>query len=156
MPEIPYDEETTRDWDWFAVDEDGNIAHFATAGFRRLPVSVRSDWERAEELIRYFESLPAYSEYVVCPEFWSSEKAPKTEVDGERYFRYFVKMARAGLFSYDTVLRVPGDYFAVTAPTNPLKLGMLPAPIQEYLAKTRSSVRFRQAANIPEVATLSW
>src|SRR5436190_342436 len=110
MTEIPYDEETTRDWDWFAVDEDGSIAHLATSTFRRLPQSVRSDWERAEGLIGYFEAAPEVSEFSVRPEFWDSEKAQGSpnirgsNAERERYFQYFAKMARRGLYSYDTVL----------------------------------------------------
>ena len=38
----------------------------------------------------------------------------KDEPERERYFRYFAKMARRGLYSYDTVLKTPGDYYGVT------------------------------------------
>src|SRR3954467_8939522 len=74
MPEIPYDEETSRDWDWFAVDSNGEVGHLTTAGFRLLPASVKADWELAEELISFFESLPNIGEYQVRSEFWASRK----------------------------------------------------------------------------------
>src|SRR5258708_4426895 len=32
--QISDDEEFTRDWDWYAVDQLGAIGHFTTAGFR--------------------------------------------------------------------------------------------------------------------------
>lgn len=92
MTEIPYDEETTRDWNWYAVDEDGHVAEFATGTFRRLPASVRSDWERAEALIAYFESVPEIGGSSPRPEFETSEivlNDPRTFGDKEKRIRYF-------------------------------------------------------------------
>ena len=162
MAEIPYDEETTRDWSWYAVDEDGFVAQFATATFRRLPASVRSDWERAEALIEYFESAAEIGSFTIRPEFQTSEivlSDPKAFEDDSkrlRYFSSFSEAARKGLFSYDTVLKVPGDYFGVTAPQKPIKLAMLPVEVQERLVNTKASVRFKQAPIIPEGVTLTW
>ena len=51
---IDQQEEFTRDWDWYAVDQDGHVGHFTTAGFRALPKSVRQDREAAEALSGYF------------------------------------------------------------------------------------------------------
>src|SRR5262245_38019927 len=105
--EIPCDKETTRDWDWVAVDSEGNVAHFATGTFRRLPDSVRSDWDRAEELIAYFKGAPEIGDFAVRSEFWQSEKpreAPtifKDENGRERYFRSFANMAKRGVYSYE-------------------------------------------------------
>ena len=66
MAEISYDEETSRDWDWFAVDDESDIGHFATATFRLLPTSVRGDWERAEELITFSQQRNgAWRRYIV-------------------------------------------------------------------------------------------
>ena len=73
MAEIPYDEETSRDWTWYAVDDAGNVAEFATGGFRRLPASVRSDWQRAEQLIEYFDSASQTGAFSIRPDFESSE-----------------------------------------------------------------------------------
>jgi hypothetical protein len=73
MAEIPYDEETTRDWSWYAVDDAGHVAEFSTGGFRFLPASVRSDWECAEELIAYFDGAPVTTGAVIRPEFLVSE-----------------------------------------------------------------------------------
>jgi len=122
MAEIPYDEETTRDWDWFAVDDDGNIAVFATGTFRRLPESVRSDWQRAEELIGYFQEASDIGDFRIRSEFATSEivrNHPKTFNDAakrRRYLKSFTGAARKGFFSYDTVLRMPGDYYGLRFP----------------------------------------
>ena len=162
MAEIPYDEETTRDWSWYAVDEDGFVAQFATGTFRRLPTSVRSDWERAEALTEYFESAVETGSANVRPEFQTSEivlNDPKTFGDENRRLRYFASFseaARKGLFSYDTALKVPGDYFGVTAPQKPLRLTMLPIEVQEQLVRTKANVRFEHAPVIPEDMTLTW
>ena len=47
-------EEFTRDWDWYAVDQDGYLGHFTSAGTRTLPKSVKNDWYAAELVARYF------------------------------------------------------------------------------------------------------
>lgn len=156
MRQIPYDEETTRDWDWFAVDPEGFIGHFTTAGFRRLPESVRADWDRAEELIQFFEATPELGQCEVRPEFWGWEKALRAGAARERYFRCFKEMARRGLYSYDTVLRAPGDYFGVAIPNVPLAIAMLPEDIQRRISKTRATIRFRDAVVVPEAITHDW
>lgn len=162
MAEIPYDEETTRDWDWFAVDCDGHVGHFTTGAFRLPPRSVKADWARAEELIALVERLPETCGSEVRPEFWKSEKAEgQTAVvadaeSSERYFRSFATMARKGLFSYDTELKCPEDYFGVTAPKTPITVEALPESLRRQLCGTVSTVRFRDAFRIPEDETLGW
>jgi hypothetical protein len=51
---IDEQEEFTRDWDWYAVDQDGHIGHFTSAGMRVLPKSVKQDRETTEIVARYF------------------------------------------------------------------------------------------------------
>lgn len=163
MPEIPSDEETSRDWDWFAVDSNGEVGHFTTAGFRLLPASVKADWELAEELISFFESLPNIGEHQVRSEFWAFEKAgsepgllAKGDAARESYFRSFVGMARRGLYSYDTELKTQGDYFGVATPISPLKVTDLALAVQAKVQKAASTVRFRETFRIPESLTLKW
>jgi hypothetical protein len=97
MSEVPYDEEVTRDWDWFAVDEDGNVGHFATGTFRRLPPSARADSEGLEELISYFDSVPRVENYVIRPEFEKSQSF-KNQEERSRYLESFAAMASRGLY----------------------------------------------------------
>ncbi len=162
MAEIAYDEETTRDWSWYAVDEVGNVAVFATGTFRNLPAGVRSDWERAEGLIKYFDAAPETRGFRVRQEFGSSDIVAndsailKDEKRRARYFRSFGAAAARGLFAYDTVLKVQGDYYGVTIPECPLHLSMLPNDLQKKLASTRARLSFRDAPRISEDVTLRW
>jgi len=155
MTEVPYDEEVTRDWDWFAVDENDNVGHFATGTFRRLPPSARVDSESLEELITYFDSIPRTGECSIRPEFEKSR--PFTDQkERSRYLESFVTMASRGLYSYDAELKVPGGYRGVVVPQVPLKFSALPANIQDRLARTRASVSFSTTPEISEDVTLTW
>jgi hypothetical protein len=46
MTQIDYDEEFSRDRDWYAVDLRGKLGHFKTAGFRSLPIGFKNGLER--------------------------------------------------------------------------------------------------------------
>ena len=63
---IDNNQEFARDWDWYAVDPDGNIGHFTTAGLRPLPESVKQDLEGTEALDEHFQerALPIGSSLV--------------------------------------------------------------------------------------------
>ncbi len=152
-------EEFDRDWDWFAVGHDGTIAHFTTAGIRPLPISVKSDRESALRLIEYFfEEAPKTREYVIEREGernsgWRSGEPPSQN----RYLRDFVKMAAAGLFSYDTETSAPDTrYFLVARPKNPLQIDELPPEISKLLVKSHSLQTFRHLNEILAAETLGW
>jgi hypothetical protein len=164
MTRIPYDEETTGNWNWFAADDEGNIGHLATGGFRSLPESVRCDWQRAAELIEYFESAPAIGDYGVRPEVLESELSWEMDMwhfkrdknHREEYLGVFGGMARRGPFSYDTMDKILCDYIGVTIPTVPPKITMLPQNLQHMLARTKGTFRFRESPRIAESVTLDW
>lgn len=65
---IDAQEEFTRDWDWYAVDQDGHIGHFTSAGMRVLPKSIKQDRETTEVVARYFfEQAPVVGKWTVRP-----------------------------------------------------------------------------------------
>src|SRR5258706_12470662 len=100
MSDLPPDVEFTSDWDWFAVDQEGSLGHFATACNRSLPASVRQDIETLEELATYFENAPETDGFTVRTEFEQSHKF-KSNADRTRQLAYFLGMASRGLYSYD-------------------------------------------------------
>jgi hypothetical protein len=66
MTAIDNNHEFARNWDWYAIDPDGNIGHFKTAGLRPLPESVKQDLEGTEALDEHFQerALPIGSSLV--------------------------------------------------------------------------------------------
>lgn len=155
MTEISYDEEVTLDWDWFAVDIEGSLGHFATAAYRRLPPTVRQDIETLEELIAYFENAPEVGGFKVRPEFERSQTF-KSKAERNRRLGSFAGMASRGLCSYDSDRTTPGGYHGVAVPDSPVMFSALPPHIQEKLGRTKASVCFRTAAYISEAETLNW
>lgn len=158
MAEIRTNDEVTRDWDWFAVDDSGAIGHFTTAGLRKLPTTVKTDDEAALRLISYFGSeAPKQSEYIVQSQAELDSGTLKDVKDREWYLRSFIGMASAGLFSYDTYTQGSStDYFLVACPKSPLRIHHLPPEIRQLVMRTRSTHLFAQSPRIAEVETKSW
>jgi hypothetical protein len=141
------------DLDWFAVDANGCVGHFTTAGRFLLPDSVASskeDWERLRQYFRH--DAPTDRSARMCPELprimkWRDEAAR------ERYMRDFLAMASRGLFSYDAadLSADKESYIRVALPDIPLNISELPSDIQSALKRTRlSHFHFASAPEIPE------
>ncbi|HLJ88967.1 MAG TPA: hypothetical protein VKZ53_19260 [Candidatus Angelobacter sp.] len=151
-------EEFTRDWDWFAVDPEGRIAHFTTAGQRALPRSVKQDQEAALKLIDYFfQETPRGAPYTVRAEAeggagrWADDQARSL------YLKDFVAMASAGLFSYNAdISGATKNYFQVAFPKEPLYIDQLPSFIYGLVGRTRSPFLFSESAYIFEIDTHNW
>jgi hypothetical protein len=159
MVTIKDNEDFVRDWDWYAVDEEGHIGHFTTAGLRLLPVNVREDRERLESLERYFfETAPVVSGWTVRKGVEVDAGGWKDAAKRDRYLRFFVEMASKGLFSYDTELvrSVTARYFLVSAPESPLTINDLPESVKNWISRTRAPLRFREAIYISEADTTLW
>jgi len=154
---IEHSEELTRDWDWYAVDQDGYVGHFTSAGMRRLPKSVKSNREWAELVAKYFfEEAPVRGG-------WSLRAGAEQDCGGwekqgrERYVRDFALMATKGLFSFDTdLIHGEGRYYLVAIPERPLRVDDLPLNIKEMLSHTTSALRSRNCPHIYGPITESW
>jgi len=156
---IPYDEEFTRDWDWYAVDSLGLLGHFTSAGFRRLPESVRADLEGTEACLEYFDrGTNVRCGYTIREDLESCIGAFHNPDQRERYLRSFAHMASKGLFSFDTkpLSAGPGSYLLVARPKSPLRLDDLPAPIAQLVRKTRYPLSFENVLLIDESETHRW
>lgn len=155
---IDQQEEFTRDWDWYAVDENGHVGHFTSAGLRSLPRSMKQDQEAVESLREYFfKTAPVTGPFRVRLE--SESDCGGWEKQGrERYLPDFVLMASKGLFSFDTsVRRGPStDYFLVACPECPLTVANVPTEIRSLLLRTLSTLRFAGVNYVPSLETENW
>jgi hypothetical protein len=151
-------EEADRDWDWFAVDPEGKLGHFTTAGMRVLPKTVKQDKEAALRLIDYFfEEAPKSVAYTVRAEAERDAGGWGDDSARSRYLKDFVRMASAGLFSYDTQTLDPnGDYFLVASPVEPLLIDQLPHDIRYLAERTKSPFRFSGLSHISAAGTRGW
>jgi hypothetical protein len=149
--EIADDEMFATDFDWFAVDRDGCIGHFTTAGLRRLPESVRISRPRLERLREYFECCPSVGRSIL------TAGLEKERGFGGRPLNWmsFLDMAARGLYSYDTELvHEFGLYYRAATPEKPIHLNDLPAEIAEALSATALEICFRESERIEEAQTL--
>jgi hypothetical protein len=154
---IEYSEEFTRDWDWYAVDQDGYVGHFTSAGMRTLPKSVKSDREATQLVAKYFfEQAPVRGD-------WSLRAGVEKDCGGwekqgfDRYVRDFALMATKGLFSFNTeLIHGEGRYYLVAIPARRLRVDDLPINIKEILLHTIASLRLENCAYINGPTTESW
>lgn len=149
-------EESERDWDWFAVDAEGKIGHFTTAGMRALPRTVKLDREAALGLIDYFEKAPKSIPYVVRPEVERDADGWPDDAARSWYLKDFIEMASTGLFSYDTHTDGRSDYFLVAFPKYPLHVDQLPQEIRDLVQRTKSPFVFSKSPYISEGDTKGW
>ncbi len=69
MTAFTEEEQEVSDLDWYAIDRDGKIGQFATAGHRLLPPSFASNKEMTEKLSAYFENYPfKFGKHNICPD----------------------------------------------------------------------------------------
>jgi hypothetical protein len=158
MSVIDANTEQDRDWDWYASDANGQIAHFTSAGLRALPASVKRSTEAALELIAFFESLPERSVDVHLSARAEQEVAQLAEpAKIERRLRDFVRSARRGLFSYDTeMVQGKADYYLLASPKQPLNIDDLPHEVRSMLMPAASILSFASMTDIDEATTLQW
>lgn len=109
------------DIDWFAVDSEGKIAHFATGGVGFLPAETANDLQAADAA---FDILFAANE--TTSTIIIEENLPNFSSDYERsqYLASFENMAKRGYFSYDVAdpSAQNSHYVLVAAPTRPILL----------------------------------
>ena len=157
MTEIAEGEQYERDFDWFCVDGAGEIGHFATAGFKRLPRSVERSAEDRDVLEEFFEKRLKGGRGCRVDADLSKEIATlKSGIN--QSLRDFVGMAEKGLYSFDieTYLSPGSYYFRVAVPLLPLRFEDLPSNIREILGRTKLDVRrLKNSSRIPYEDTLA-
>jgi len=139
MPTMISDlEEQTLDLDWFAVDANGEIGHFATGGLGFLPLSVKACNENRVLLRSFFRGLAGNGEAIESPSL-ASHRHFASEAEKERSLEDFVQMSSKGLYSFDCIFdrKRPSGYYLVVLPSNPLTVEELPDEIRPALELTR-------------------
>ena len=124
-------EQFTSDLDWYAVDRDGWIGQFLTAG-ALLPGSLASDKESFDQLSTYFDSLPESGESIFCPKFVVHCRGHHVSQDPADQMPFAQSMSRRGLYSFD---RNDNEdfYYRVAIPSQRLNIADLPGPIARIL-----------------------
>lgn len=130
-------DQEVNDFDWFAVDINGCIIHFASGG-GKLPNSVSASREDLAQLHAYFLSLPTISAPVqINPNL---AQVIENLSDISRYTASSVKYAQCSLFSFNktdlTHPRSNNFYHPVAYPENALSLAELPATIAAIISRT--------------------
>ncbi len=123
-----------EDIDWFALDSEGMIGHFASGG-GGVPEFV--DEETTALLTDFFRSLPAVenNEVNISPQL-EKYRVFISQQEKERYLKGFIFMAQRGIYAYDkTVLGNQSDprYHLVVVPQIELNASEIPLSISEKL-----------------------
>lgn len=132
--EISWEEQHSSDFDWFCVDDRGELGHFTTAGYKKLPPSVAASREDLELVMNFFaKELDRHGGFSVDPDLGNHVEDPS-----ERYLQSSVTMAGKGLYSFDieSHLRPKICYFRVGLPAQPLLLTDLPEQVREIVSRT--------------------
>lgn len=180
MTAFDEDEQLYSDLDWYAIDRDGRLGQFSTAGHRFLPPSFAANKEMTEKLSAYFENCPyKFGNYAICPDlkennlkFTNSSISTGTGIkvidekmrnqlfnemiSDERQLGFFRKMSSRGLYAYDSNSFEYSslNYFRVTIPKEELKIDDLPQDIKSILQKLRlPEISFAESSLISENTT---
>jgi len=148
---ISDDEQNYKDLDWYCVDSEGRVGHFASAGFKQIPPSVAESVEDLSCLDEFFSAIPA------IPNAHDLDEHLTPECRTERYLHSFVSMADRGLFSFDieTYSKPETCYFRVAIPKHPICFEDLPERVREIFGRTAlKSSSLEECSTIPYSATL--
>jgi len=110
------------DLEWYAVDREGRVAFFTTAGWGPIPSCITRDVARIGTTIKdHLLNAPA-----VCRGILAVKR--KGRLDD------WVRAADHGFFAYDYVLH-KGPYTLVAYPETPIVVSMLPQDLQNALLR---------------------
>jgi hypothetical protein len=115
------------DWDWFAIDEKGHIAHFASSGSGGVPQIITEDVDGGQtQTAAYLSAALPVTQIRVL-------HAPYPDMSD------FIYMAERGLFSYDFISKdnqpwtQEGIYRQLVRPVMPIFWKNLPVTLQREL-----------------------
>ena len=122
------------EFDWFAVDRDGHVALFATAGYGPIPQAVLESVDEQRQVETYLSSIPATTQAI--------------HIGGEGDLEDWFAVARRGLYAYDWQ-HWNGPYGMIASPETPLHISSVPGHLQVIIGKTRlESLSFGGSSNV--------
>ena len=122
------------EFDWFAVDSQGRVGHFSTAGLGAVPKIVLEHISQTESLAEDLLGLPVVGQ--------AAGHLVGNITD-------WLEMARRGVYSFDWQ-HSNGAYRLAATPSSELKVGTLPESMQTTLSKVKfSSLRFHEVTESP-------
>jgi hypothetical protein len=127
-------DQEVSDFNWFAVDCNGYLIHFASIG-NRLPPSVSASKENLELLESYFMSLPIL--------FTEVDIFPHLATAAVSYSQLYLEYACRGLFSYEAIIPagpMGTTHKLVARPPHTLTLADLPDEIAKIISKTQLGI----------------
>lgn len=133
------------DYIWHATDSIGNIAYFSTGGTSFVPQSITGD----EEVSDYFWELKKFERCFKIVD----ENIPSDVRFEDRHSYLFdcIRMAKIGLFAYDTFdVNGPDNekYRLLVIPNEPLQINDIPNNIRLKLNNTRLKSEFGSFADM--------
>lgn len=137
---IREDEEPGLDLDWFALDAQGNVAHFTTGGCGALPRSAAASREDLKRVHDYVLSLPEIGAGLLNEDCLKGLRlVPGAPITPRENFREWTASAARGLYAYDFIedqRRRPRPYRVVARPEVLLKADELPPEIRAIVERT--------------------
>src|SRR5262249_5104444 len=97
-------EEETQDFDWFSVDDNGEIAHFASGGRGFLPPSVKVSKSNLNRLAAFFRESLSANGIAIEAAGLSSHLHFESEAQRSTYLANYLRMGAKGLYSFDCVI----------------------------------------------------
>ena len=134
------DEEAGLDLDWFALDDQGHVAHFTTGGCGALPRTAAASRTDLETVRDYVRSLPEIGASILNRERLTGIRLhPFDKAEPRAAVRAWGDSAARGLYAYDYLedrRRRPRPYWIVARPEVPLVADELPPHIRDIVART--------------------
>lgn len=116
-----------EDLEWYAIDENNNIAFFTSGGFGYVPEFICKSRENLDIVSSYFDALDNnFTKAEVID--GAFDDYPKDEFKED-----CINISEKGLFCYDVSDDVEGEYKLLCRPINMIKLSDLPKEIQDIL-----------------------
>jgi hypothetical protein len=133
------------DIDWFAIDRNGEVAHFTTGVFGILPMFDDVLESQLDQIADFFFEKEKNGEAIISPGALEDVTLPHHDHNAQSmYLKDYQEMAEKGLYSYawrDSC----NLYKLICYPTSPLNLRHIPSSILKTLGMfTFSDFQFRQ------------
>jgi hypothetical protein len=129
-----------EDVEWFAIDSEGEIAHFTSGAYGLLPKSVTQSRENLDVITDFFSTeLQVTTLGEIDDKAFSmvNLRSDSPEIR-QIVFEESLEMASKGLYSYDSYDAVANSeiYFRVSLPNVPLRIDSLPPHIRRVIEVT--------------------